>query len=113
MFRLKTQPVMAAFSSRSSRSRSPAIRARMEQDPEFRRRMEALLRSRVFRLKSAEVASTRSSLQSAVEAAKVFSARVAEAKAAKEAAAEGVAVAASREPGHKRDPVAVAEASAR
>lgn len=66
----------------------------MEQDPEFRARMEALLRSRAFRKKAAEVESTRSSLRSAIEDAKNFSARVKDAKTVKQSATE---MAAARE----------------
>eukprot|EP00903_Cladosiphon_okamuranus_P012491 g11696.t1 len=88
--------------------RSPAIRARMERDPEFRARMEALLRSRVFRLKMAEVRSTAASLKASIEAAKPFVARVKAARTAKEAA---VAAAAERGEGEECDEVA--EASSR
>lgn len=65
----------------------------MDQDPEFRARMEALLRSRVFRSKMAEVESTKAALRSAVEEARRYDARLKDATTAKQAATETAAAA--------------------
>lgn len=80
--------------------------------------MEALLQSRAFRLKAAEVDSTAASLRSAIEAAKPFVARVTAARTAREAAvaaaaATDPAAAADDDPGEGEKSDAVAEASAR